>query len=108
MPGPDCPAPISAVLTGRKFCLEENNACKTGGAQIILHITQAGQRDAPRTSFLCVPVCVRSLDRGFLPNCRASGWLKAENGQNIGSPSGLPGDPAKLLAFVLQSFSIFP
>lgn len=63
--------------------------------------------EASDAAFLCLPVSIRSRDRGFQPDC-APGWLKAGNGQKVGSPSSLPGDPAKSLAFVLQSFSIFP
>lgn len=104
MPGPDCPDLFSAVLTGRKFCLEENKACKTGGMHRSFCVSHKQGREMPRAPLSSG--CLSALG-AWTEACCASGWLKAENGQNVGSPSSLPGDPAESLAFVLQS-SIFP
>lgn len=84
MPRPDCPDAFSAMRT-EEFHLEENKACGTErGAQIVPRITQAGQRDASRTAFLCAPLSVWSLDGGFLLDCSAPGW------QRTGRPSAAP------------------
>lgn len=99
MPGPDCPNAFSAMRT-EEFHLEENKPCGTErGAQIVPRTTQAGQQDALRAAFLCAPLSIWSLDGGFLLDCSAPGWLGAENGQNISSPSSLPGRPAGRLHF---------